>query len=122
MRIESASKITMEGKVGINTDNDFTGDYDYVLAVNGGILTSEVYVKEVDEWHDYVFDKDYNLMTLSDLEKYIGQNGHLPDLPSESEVRQNGYNVVDMEGVLLKKIEELTLYIIQLQHKLQEIK
>ena len=122
MRIESADKITMEGKVGINTNNDFTGDYDYALAVNGGILTSEVYVKEVDEWHDYVFDKDYNLMTLNDLEKYIGQNGHLPDLPSESEVRQNGYNVVDMEGVLLKKIEELTLYILQLQRKLQEIK
>ena len=130
MRIESpgdafvldAKNITMGGKVGINTNNDFTGDYDYALAVKGGILTSEVYVKEVDEWHDYVFDKDYNLMNLSDLEKYIDKNGHLPDLPSESEVKQSGYNVVDMEGILLKKIEELTLYIIQLQHKLQEIK
>ena len=50
MRIESAGNITMEGKVGINTDNVFTGDYDYALAVNGGILTSVVYVKEVDEW------------------------------------------------------------------------
>lgn len=130
MRIEApgdafvldAKNITMGGKVGINTDNDFTGDYDYALAVNGGILTSEVYVKEVEEWHDYVFDKDYNLMTLCDLEQFIDENGHLPDLPSESEVKQNGYNVVDMEGILLKKIEELTLYIIQLQHKLQEIK
>lgn len=122
MRIESADNITMRGKVGINTDNTFTGDYDYTLAVKGGILTSEVYVKEVDEWHDNVFDDDFELMSLQDLEEYIEKNGHLPDLPSEMEVKQNGFNVATMEGVLLKKIEELTLYIIQLEHKLQEIK
>lgn len=122
MRIESADNITMRGKVGINTDNTFTGDYDYTLAVKGGILTSEVYVKEVDEWHDNVFDDDFELMSLEDLERFIEKNGHLPDLPSEMEVKQNGYNVATMEGVLLKKIEELTLYIIQLEHKLQEIK
>lgn len=122
MRIESADNITMRGKVGINTDNTFTGDYDYTLAVKGGILTSEVYVKEVDEWHDNVFDDDFELMSLEDLERFIEKYGHLPDLPSEMEVKQNGYNVATMEGVLLKKIEELTLYIIQLEHKLQEIK
>lgn len=122
MRIESPDNITLRGKVGINTDNIFTGDYDYTLAVKGGILTSEVYVKEVDEWHDYVFDDDFELMSLQDLEEYIEKNGHLPDLPSEMEVKQNGFNVATMEGVLLKKIEELTLYIIQLEHKLQEIK
>ena len=46
----NARAITMMGKVGINTNNNYSGDYDYTLAVNGGILTSEVYVKEVDEW------------------------------------------------------------------------
>jgi|GEM_PF-1388904 len=114
-----ANNIRMSGKVGINTDNKFTGDYDYTLAVNGGILTSEVYVKEVDEWHDYVFDEDYQLMPLSDLERYIQNNRHLPDLPSKTDVTEKGYNMVEMEGALLKKIEELTLYTIELQRQLQ---
>ena len=114
-----ANNIRMNGKVGVNIDNRFVGDYDYTLAVKGGILTSEVFVKEVDEWHDYVFSDDYNLMDLADLENYIHSNGHLPDLPSTAEVLEKGYNVVKMEGALLKKIEELTLYTIELQRELE---
>ena len=114
-----ASNIRMNGKVGVNIDNRFVGDYDYTLAVKGGILTSEVFVKEVDEWHDYVFSDDYHLMDLADLENYIHSNGHLPDLPSTAEVLEKGYNVVKMEGALLKKIEELTLYTIELQRELE---
>ena len=113
-----AKKIKMSGKVGINADNNFTGEYNYTLAVNGGILTSEVYVKEVDEWHDDVFSDDYNLMSLNDLNEYVKSNGHLPDLPSEAEVLEKGYNMAVMEGLLLKKIEELTLYAIELQNQL----
>lgn len=115
----NARSIKMMGRVGINTDNNFTGDYEYTLAVKGGILTSEVYVKEVDEWHDYVFAKEYTLMPLNELENYVKDQKHLPDVPSESEVVDNGYNLVDMDGILLKKIEELTLYTIDLQRQLQ---
>ena len=115
----NARNIKMMGKVGINTDNTFTGDYEYTLAVSGGILTSEVYVKEVDEWHDYVFDDDYILMPLNQLENFVQDNKHLPDLPSGEEILDKGYNMVDMDGVLLKKIEELTLYTIDLQRQLQ---
>ena len=114
-----ANRIKMNGKVGINTDNTFTGDYDYTLAVNGGILTSKVYVKEVTEWHDAVFSDDYTLMSLEKLQQYISENRHLPDLPSEQEVLEKGYDVAYMEGALLKKIEELTLYTIDLQRQLQ---
>ena len=114
-----ARNIKMMGKVGINTDNSFTGDYDYTLAVKGGVLTSEVYVKEVDEWHDYVFSEDYHLMPLDELENYVKKNMHLPDLPSEKEIQEHGYNISDMDGVLLKKIEELTLYTVELQRQLQ---
>lgn len=116
----NARAITMMGKVGINTNNNYSGDYDYTLAVNGGILTSEVYVKEVDEWHDYVFADDYNLIPLDVLETYINDQKHLPDIPSENEVADKGYNMVDMDGILLKKIEELTLYAIDLQRQLRE--
>lgn len=115
----NANKIKMMGRVGINTDNNFTGDYDYALAVKGGMLTSEVYVKDVDEWHDYVFSDDYILMPLDELKTYVQDNKHLPDLPSGSDVLEKGYNMADMDGVLLKKIEELTLYTIDLQQQLR---
>lgn len=114
-----AGNIRMNGKVGVNVDNGFAGSYDYALAVNGGILTSEVYIKEVDEWHDNVFLPEYNLMSLNELNQFIKTNGHLPDLPSETEVIEKGYNVAEMEGILLKKIEELTLYAIELQRELE---
>jgi hypothetical protein len=89
------------------------------LSVTGGILTSEVLVKEVSEWYDHVFDDHYKLRPITDLEKYIDENGHLPDVPSEKVVLNEGYALVEMDGILLKKIEELTLYTIEL-HKLIE--
>ena len=114
-----AGDITLSGKVGINVHNDFGGDYNYALAVKGGILTSEVFVKEVEEWHDEVFSEEYKLLPLSELEEYVKINGRLPDLPSEADVLANGYSIVEMQGILLKKIEELTLYTIQLQRDLE---
>ena len=114
-----APNVRISGKVGINIDNSFSGDYDYSLAVKGGVLTSKIYVKEVGEWHDYVFSDDYHLMPLRDLEQYVRDNRHLPDLPTDSEIKENGFDVALMEGILLKKIEELTLYTLELQRQLQ---
>lgn len=94
-------------------------DINAKLAVTGGILTSEVLVKEVSEWYDHVFDDDYQLKSIADLEAYINEKGHLPDMPSEKDVMNEGYALVEMDGLLLKKIEELTLYTIEL-HKLIE--
>lgn len=90
------------------------------LTVSGGILASEVSIKEVSEWYDFVFDDDYKLLSLSELESYINENGHLPDMPSEKSVTNNGYNMVEMDGLLLKKIEELTLYTIKLNKIIEE--
>lgn len=119
-----ANSIKMNAKVAINTTEDFLKDDNYALAVSGGILTTAVLVKEVTEWYDFVFDDDYKLKSINDLEMYIGRNGHLPDIPSEEEVLDNGYDMVEMDGLLLKKIEELTLYTIELNklvEKQQEI-
>lgn len=112
--------INMKSKVGINVENNFTDNYDYALAVSGGVLTDKVLIKEVSEWYDVVFEDDYSLLTLSELEEYIKENKHLPDMPSSDDVKINGYNMVDMDGVLLKKIEELTLYTIKLNKLLEE--
>ena len=89
-------------------------DMNAKLSVEGGILTSEVMVKEVSEWYDYVLDGSYELKSISELEQFISDNGHLPDIPSEKDVLDKGYGLVEMDGLLLKKIEELTLYTIEL--------
>lgn len=109
-----ANNISLNAKVSINTSNRFADGYDYALAVSGGILTTEILIKEVTEWYDFVFDDDYRLTSLSDLETFIESEGHLPDMPSQDDVLKDGYNMVEMDGLLLKKIEELTLYTIEL--------
>ncbi len=90
------------------------------LEVNGVIRSKEVLV-EVANWSDFVFDKDYDLMTLNEVESYIKENGHLPDVPSAEEVKANGVEVGEMNAILLQKIEELTLYIIELEKKIEEV-
>ncbi len=115
-----ANNVLMNAKVAINAPKDFSEGYDYALAVAGGILTTKVLVKDVEEWHDYVFEKEYELLPINKLRQYIDENGHLPDIPSESNVLTQGYDMVEMDGLLLKKIEELTLYTIELNNLIKE--
>lgn len=110
------SQVLMNAKVTINVPQSLLKENDYALAVSGGIMTTKVLVKDVSEWHDYVFDNDYKLLPISNVEKYIYENGHLPDIPSAKDVLNNGYDMVEMDGLLLKKIEELTLYTIELNN------
>ena len=103
------SIIRSSGNVGIGTQAPGS----HKLAVNGTILAKEIKVEA--NWADFVFEDDYQLMKLSDLEKFIEENGHLPEIPTEKEVEENGISLGDMNSKLLQKIEELTLYTIQLQ-------
>lgn len=99
------------GKVGIKTPNP--GDYD--LAVNGKIRSKEVKV-EAANWPDYVFQKGYKSMPLQELKKFIEINKHLPEIPPAKEVELNGISLGEMNKLLVKKIEELTLMLID-QHE-----
>jgi len=63
----------------------------------------------------------YNLMPLKELEQYILQNKHLPDVPTQDEISKNGIDVYEMNAVLLKKVEELTLYVIELEKRIDEM-
>ncbi|MBI2275707.1 MAG: hypothetical protein HYU70_18085 [Bacteroidetes bacterium] len=85
------------------------------LSVNGNVSAKKIIVTQTG-WSDYVFDKGYPLRSLSSLESYINQNKHLPEVPSAKEVEEKGVSVGDNQALLLKKIEELTLYMIEL-HK-----
>ena len=104
--------------VGIGTTS--IGDVDYRLFVESGIKTRKVTVDQAS-WPDYVFKQSYNLLSLSGLREFIRRNHHLPDIPSEKEVREKGLNLGDNQALLLKKIEELTLYILQLDEKIEAI-
>lgn len=94
----------------------------YPLAVNGGVLCEELKVMADVPSSDYVFEKEYELKTLSEVEKFVKENKHLPDVPSAQEFKENGYKVGEMDDMLLRKIEELTLYIIDLQKQIEELK
>jgi len=105
-----------EGNVGIGTSNL----RDDKLAVNGKIRAREVKV-EVSNWPDYVFDADYDLIPLSEVAHYIEDNRHLPGVPSKSQVEADGISLGKMDAILLKKIEELMLYLIQQEEQIHEL-
>ena len=128
------------GRVGINTNNptaQFTvngnmlvGDpatvslpSGYKLYVETGILTEKVKVaiKTTGNWSDYVFEPGYSLMPLNSLEAYVTANRHLPNIPSAEEVVKEGVDLGEMTSKLLGKVEELTLYIIQQDKKINEL-
>lgn len=92
----------------------------YMLSVAGKVKATEIMVAELADWSDYVFLDDYILPKLHEVESFINTNKHLPDIPSETEVKEEGINLGEMDALLLKKIEELTLYTIEQQKILEK--
>ena len=103
------------GNVGIGTDNPT-----YKLSVLGNIRSNEVVVET--GWADYVFDKNYLLKPLSDVEEFIQRNKHLPGIPSAAEIQKNGLHLGDTQKKMMEKIEELTLYVIDLKKEIELLK
>ncbi|MGY3214781.1 hypothetical protein [Mucilaginibacter sp. HD30] len=106
----------LDGNVGIGT----TDTQGYKLAVNGSAIATSMKVKPNGSWPDFVFLKDYRLPTLTEVKTYIDKNQHLPDMPSADEVHTNGLDLGEMNRLLLKKVEELTLYLIEKDKQLSE--
>lgn len=115
----SGLRVDQNGKVGIATNN-FIGSHK--LYVGGSMLAESVIVKLQANWADYVFAPTYRLRPLSEVETYIKENAHLPEVPSAAQVAKEGINLGEMDATLLKKIEELTLYMIEQNKQLQELK
>ena len=105
------------GNMGIGTSDPLG----YKLAVKGTIHALQVNVDQ-SNWADYVFKSTYKLTPLPELKTYIDQNQHLPDVPSAAEVEKNGLNLGEMNKTLLKKVEELTLYLIEKDKEIKEQK
>jgi hypothetical protein len=113
-------RITPTGDVGIGTPLS-PNPNNYKLGVNGIIGAKELQI-EVTSWPDYVFESDYSLMPLKELESYITTHNHLPGIPSVSDVAKTGTVAVgEMQNKLLQKVEELTLYVIDLQKQNQNL-
>jgi len=105
-------------QVGIDTKSIPTG---YHFAVAGKIAVEEVLIGLESSWPDYVFNVDYDLPTIREVETFIAQNGHLKDIPTAEEVQEHGILQGEMDAKLLKKIEELTLYVIELNERIQTL-
>lgn len=105
-------RIDQSGNVGIGTITP-----DSKLSVNGNIHTKEVKVDLIG-WSDFVFAKDYDLPNLKEVEQHIKEKGHLKDIPSEEDVKENGIFLGKMDSKLLQKIEELTLYAIDQEKRI----
>ena len=107
--------VQSDTKVGIGTNNPMNE-----LDVNGTVRAKEVKVES--GWADFVFKKDYKLLTLEEVKRHIDEKGTLPGVPSEEEVKVNGVNLAETNALLLQKIEELTLYIIEMKIEINELK
>jgi hypothetical protein len=94
----------------------------YKLIVDGRVLCEEVRVQNSLDWPDYVFDDEYKLMTLSEVEKYIKIHNHLPNIPTASEIEEEGIVIGEMQVKLMEKVEELTLHLIAQQKEIDTLK
>lgn len=110
---QSLMYIKQGGNIGIGTTTPKAK-----LAVNGDILTTKIKVTQ-SGWPDYVFEPSYVLPTLQQLEIFVKEHKHLPDIPSASEVEEQGIDLGQNQAKLLQKIEELTLYLIEQNKKLE---
>ena len=132
LRLES--NIEMVGGININStsislDPNGSAYFSNQVWIGNGFhcsATGSLKVKDLrvtlSGWSDFVFDKSYHLMPLGEVEQYITTHHHLPEVPSAAEVEENGVDVGEMNKLLLQKVEELTLYVIDLQKQIDELK
>lgn len=119
LRINNQDKLTIKhsnGYVGIGTTNP-----QFLLDVKGTIRATEIKVRSIDDFPDYVFESSYQLPDLKEVNLFIQKNKRLPNIPSAIEVKEKGISLVELQVKLLQKIEELTLYIIQQDKRILEL-
>lgn len=109
------ARLLANGSLGIGT----TDTKGYLLAVNGSAIFTSARVKTYSNWPDFVFARDYRLPSLDSLSSFIQDHHHLPGIPSADSVQASGIDIGGTEAALLKKIEELTLYVIDQNKKLE---
>ena len=122
-KLDVTGNIYCSNKIFIGTADNNTPSVTatYALAVNGDAIFNKAKVKLYANWPDYVFAQKYTLTPLKDVEQFILINKHLPDVPTANEIEKNGIDLGDNQAILLKKVEELTLYMIELNKKVEHL-
>ena len=120
--IDNTGEMRVQGNLGVGLAPTIAIPSNYKLAVGGDIIAERVVVKLQTAWPDFVFKKSYGLRPLSEVESFINQNNHLPEVPSAEEVADKGIDVGAMNAKLLQKVEELTLYLIEMKKENEAIK
>lgn len=117
-------RITQNGLVGIGTVGTTLPPVssNYKLIVNGKVGFREAYVKLSGTWPDYVFDENYKLTKLENIESFYRQHKHLPGMPTASEIGITGQNIGEIQRLQQEKIEELYLYIVDLKKEMESLK
>lgn len=93
----------------------------YKLSVGGKIICTELRVNAVADWPDYVFSSGYKLLPVDKLGTFIAENGHLPNIPAAAEIAKSGIDVGEMQRLMMEKIEELSLYLIEQQKQIRDL-
>ena len=114
------SELNVEGKINCKNELNVTQIKTEDIKTET-IRTSDITV-DMNNAADYVFDENYNLQDLSEVEAYVKENKHLPGVPSAADMAENGMSVSQMSNLLLEKIEELTLHMIELQKENKALK
>jgi hypothetical protein len=109
-----------DGTVWVGNGSGTQKSSSVILNVDGHMRAREVIVNMAN-WPDYVFDSTYILIPLDSVQVFIDSTGHLPNVPSAKEVQTNGLNVGEMNAVLMRKLEEMQLYILQLNARIKEL-
>lgn len=109
-----------------NLQNGFASRKQFSFFKNGnfsasGTISANTFNASNPPWSDFVFEEDYELLSICEVERFIKSNKHLPDVPSEDDVKKDGVDLVKMNAVLLQKIEELSLYIIDQEKRIQKL-
>jgi hypothetical protein len=119
--VKILGKVAIGGGKTTNTFVKSSGNFsDWALSVDGNIVSRKAIV-QITSWADKVFQKNYKLMSLSEIEAFVSKYKHLPEIPSEAEVLENGVDVGEMNKLLLQKVEELTLHLIDLDKKYKSL-
>lgn len=121
----SAHRLGVDGNTVITGNvriGNTVGPSGYKLAVDGKVICTELLVRLVPNWPDYVFSNNHKLPGIDEVENFIKKNHHLPGIPSAKELETNGLNIGEMQKLQMEKIEELTLYIIELKKEIEKLR
>lgn len=121
-RIYNNASSTVDSGLQFRKNNDIKVNFQNDKFIFDGLIKSKEVKVQLNVWSDFVFAEDYKLPTLNEVENHIKEKGHLKDIPSANEVAKDGIFLGEMDSKLLQKIEELTLYTIQQQKEIENLK